>query len=638
MKTYRQDSVSIVMERRVKALENLSDSKYYDLLIRVDLFLSKITKRLFITRKLRTYDQRKRGEYGAYNWYLSLWGLEKTLKPSYILSKTIVIFVLSLILALSLSFISLGLFILVLVVGTLISRSYLQRPHNVVMSIRNTVLMYYPQCAIVFAARNTREMLDILEDIDVIGYEVMNLKSKFMRRELGAAATLEETVMEYLDRHPLQSMSLLKDMMMTFDIVNPELRKQRKLDIMRLFPFELTEFFDRVTEDYKNIQSFSLMFSEMIVFSAFMVLAIFGLIATPIALIIPAMMVIVSDTLFKSMLLNSISMRMFYSYRQSEMESIEKKNSLKSGLLLGFLVSLIFGFFTHSFTYLIVCVVIGTPALGYMFSSILGVIGVEQYTTPMYLHTLIREYISMVSAIKKETNNSSMIRAFVQGIEHGYYGNLRDVILPLLQKVKMGTKIDESLDEIYKKAFAESQIIKPYLFFMNKIIDVSTVKGDKTETKPAELFDVIFNISSQILRPLALRFESIIITGVDKATFTGVINGITTGIFVILGKVFQNILMKGFSNMGSLIDVSGTSTGGMSAWIYDFMTGMIGHLTGADLIAASLVSLSGTYLGVYAFQSNRTRAYIASVVSAVVTAYFGFILLEKMIGMMLNLM
>lgn len=634
---HADDPVSLVMEQKVHELESLNNPKYYNLLTSFDKISVKLTGQTAITRRLRNYAQKQRGKYGLYNWYLSLWGLEHPLNPAYILSKTIVVFLAAFIIATLASFISVALSIIIMLIGYMLAKSYVTSPAKVVNQLRETVLMYYPQCAIVFAARNTRELFEILEEIDVIGHEVRTLKAQFLQHSNTNAATLEEAISEYLNRHPLHSMGLIKDMLLTFDTIDPEVRKQQKLNIMRLFPFELTEFFDRITDDFKQIQSFSLMFSEMVVFSCFMMLAIFGLIDSPLSLILPAMVIIIADTFFHSMLLNSMSIRMFYNYSQAKTESDERKRLIKPCLLVGALISITFGLFVGNTNILLICTILGTPALAYMFASIFSVITVEQYTTPMHLHQLIREYIAMVSAIKKETSDTSMIRSFVRGIEHGYYGALEHTVKPLVSDINMGVELNDVLTRIHERAFNKSQIIRPYLFFLNKIMNISPVRGKNTDTNPAELFDVVYDVSSQILRPLAMRFDTIITTGTNKATFTGIINGITTGIFVILGKIFQNVLMKGFGNMGDFLNPA-SSGGSMSSWMYEFMTGMIGHLTGTDLIAASLVSLSGTYLGVYTFQSNRTGAYVASVISAVVVSYFGFMLMEKLIGMMMNMM
>lgn len=87
--------------------------------------------------------------------------------------------------------------------------------------------------------------------------------------------------------------------------------------------------------------------------------------------------------------------------------------------------------------------------------------------------------------------------------------------------------------------------------------------------------------------------------------------------------------------MGSFIGTD--NAGNMSNWMMDFMVGMIGTLNGTDLIAAGLISLAGTYLGVYPFQEKRTGAYIISVVSAIFSSYAGFLAMNKLIEMMTHL-
>ena len=628
------DPISQMLEREVALLNFLNDRKYYNLLEKIDRSIMPITQRLVIIPLLRRYRQQQIGRYGLYNWYFRLWGLNKPLQPDLILARTIVLFSSCIIIGLLASFISFALTIVILLVGYWMSSRFLSLPQNTIQNIRNMVLMHYPQAASVFAARDVNELLEILQGIDAIGYEVQSLVSLYINDPSPDAPDIETALGDYLNRHPLSSMALIKDMLDTFKTQDSDVRKQQKMNIMRQFPMELTEYFTRVTNDYKQIQTTSLMFSEMVVFASFMMLAIFGLIESPFSLLLPAVVVTFSDLLIQPLMLKSLSIRLFYNYNLAEHEKSLRKKLFKVSYGVGAIIAIIFGLLVPDFKMGFVCMIIGIPAVGYMLSSVFAVIAVEQENPPVYLHKLIREHIAIISAIRKQIGESSMLNAFERGIRTGYHGPLEDIVKPIVADIHMNVGIHQILENIYEKAYNSSPILRPYVFFLEKIIETSPIKGKRTETNPSELFDVIYEISTQVLRPLAIRFETIILMGVSRANFTGVINGITTGIFVILGKIFQNVLMKGLGSMGN---VMGPSSGDIGNWMHDFMVGMIGNLTGTDLIAASLVSLSGTYLGVYAFQSKRTGAYILSVISAIATSYFGYKLMEKIINIMINM-
>jgi len=628
------DPVSQLLHRQVSSLGLQNNPKYYVLLQQIDQYLFKITNKKIIVPYLHRYRQHNIGKYGMYNWYFKLWGLDKPLQPEYLLAKSIVLFSVSLMIAIILSFFSIALFLVVAVLGYIIASRTLSSPKNTMQSLRDMVLMHYPQAASVFAARNVTELIEILQGVDVIGYEVQSLISLYITERSPKNPNVEAALADYLNRHPLASMSLIKDMLDTFKTVNIDVRRQQKLAIMRQFPSELTEYFDRVTYDYKQIQTTALMFSEMVVFAVFMVLAILGMIQTPFALLAPAIVIIIADMCLQPMLLRSISIKLFYNYNLAEFERSLRKSNYKLAYSLGAVISIFFAFLLPDPIMGIFSIVIGTPALGYMFSSILAVVQSEFEYPTVHLHSLIREHIALVSGIRKEVGDVSMMYAFKHGILNGYHGPLEDQIKPAVNNLSMNASVHDVLTDIYNTAYAQTTILRPYLFFIERVINTSPIKGKKTETDPSELFDIVYEISSQVLRPLAIKFESIILMGISRAKFTGVINGMTVGIFVVLGKIFENVLINGLGNMGNILGPSG---GDMGSWMYDFMSSMIGSLDGTELIAAALVSLSGTYLGVYPFQSKRTGAYAISVLSALTCTFFGFKLMEKVINLMVNL-
>jgi len=635
-KIHVQDSISVGIEKEVLRLEEINDPKYYDAFMKIDEYIEKISGKRHIYKYMNAYDQRNRGKYTFYNWYLGLWGLKGNLVPSRIYSRYLAYISIFTLFALVLYKFSIGLALILFILGFLFAKSFLTAPKKTVSSIRSTVLLHYPQCAVIFAARDVRELISIMQDIDVIGNEISALKARFLQTPSSEMPTLEDAMVEYLNKHPLQSMGLIKDMILTFDTIDPDLRKQQKMDVMRLFPYELNEFFNRVTSDYKHIQSFSLMFSEMVVFSSFMMLAIFGMIASPVTLMLPGMVVLITETMFKGMIMNNMSMGLFYNKEQAEDERKARRNAFPIAMFIGFIASALFGFYCEGTTNLIACVLLGTPSLGYLFASVIASTKIERESVSVHIHTIIQEYISMVAAIKKEAHDKSLTMAFVDGIEKSYHGVLSNKIKPVISEMKMNRDIGEVLNKIWKNSFNQSQIIRPYLFFIEKIMYITRVKGEKTETNPNESFSIIYDISTQVLRPLSMKFEAIQQEGAGKTIYTGAINGVTTGIFILLGKIFQNILLNGFGSLG--VDPNEIAQNSMGSWLNDFMTSMIGQLAFTDLMAAAVVSLAGTYMGVYAFQSNRTNAYIASICSAVLVSHFGFVAMEKMVGMMMSIM
>lgn len=628
------DPVSQLLIKQVSSLNSLNNPKYYHFLEKIEDKLLPITKRRVIIPHLRRYRQQQIGKYGLYNWYFNLWGLSKPLQPEYLLAKSIVLFSAALIIAALLSFLSIALSLIVALIGYIVASKTLSAPQSTAQSLRDMALMHYPQAASVFAARNVTEMIEILQEVEVLGYEVQSLISHYITSQNPSSPNIESVLAEYLNRHPLSSVSLIKDILDSFKTVNLDVRKQQKFQIMRQFPGELTEYFNRVTYDYKQIQTTALMFSEMIVFASFMVLAIFNMIETPIALLVPALVIIFSDSFMQPVLLRSISVRLFFNYNLAELEKSLRKKNWKAAYSCGAIVSIFFGLMVPDPFMGILSIIIGIPALGYMFSSVFAVATSELEYPITHLHTLIREHIAIISAIRKEVGEVSMLYAFKNGILRMYNGPLEDQIKPIVNNLQMNASIHDVLNDIYNTAYAQSTILRPYLFFIERIIHTSPIKGKSTETNPSELFDMVYEVTSQVLRPLASKFESIILTGTSRANFTGIINGLTTGIFVVLGKIFTNVLSNGLGSMGNILGPSG---GDMGSWMYEFMSGMLGTINGTELVAAALVSLSGTYLGVYPFQSNRTKAYAISVFSAVICSYFGFKLMEMVINMMVNL-
>ncbi|AGB50652.1 hypothetical protein Metho_2512 (plasmid) [Methanomethylovorans hollandica DSM 15978] len=629
------DPIAQILERTVAQVNQLNDPWYYEFLLSIDRKQEFLTKKLFIVPKLKKYRQQQIGRYGLYNWIFRLWGLDKPLQPEYVISKAIFLFSASVLISILVSFLSVILSLIVLVIGYLIASRCLSMPYNILQTIRSMDLLHYPQTASVFAARDVKELLEILQDVEVIGHEVQSMLAHYLNTPNPSISTLEGEIGDYLNKHPLTSMTLIKDVLDVFRTPNLDIRKQQKLNIMRQFPLELSEYFKRVTNDYKQIQSTSLMFSEMVVFSMFMILAIFGLIETPFSLVLPAVVIAVSDVFVHQLLMRSISIRLFYNFRLAEAEKVLRKKYIKHSILIGVIISVAFGLMIEDPKVGILCIIMGVPFVSYMMTSLLAVVVIEQEAPPLPLHKMIREYISMISCIRLNVGEVSMRSAVDIGLREFYTGPLQEVIRPIITDYHFNKDIHDILKRIHEEAFNRSSILRPYIFFIESIIETSPVKGKKTETNPVELFDIIYEISTQILRPLALSFESIVIIGTSRAKFTGVINGITAGIFIILGKIFQNVLIKGLGNMGSFIGTD--NAGNMSNWMMDFMVGMIGTLNGTDLIAAGLISLAGTYLGVYPFQEKRTGAYIISVVSAIFSSYAGFLAMNKLIEMMTHL-
>jgi hypothetical protein len=632
--TSRVDPVSQSLEKEVSYLQPLNDDRYYNILEKIDLTLLPITKKKLITPYLTRYRQQQIGKYGVYNWYFRLWGLSKPLQPDKVLAKGIVLFGISLIIGLLCSIFSTALFILIVLGGYIIAKKTISAPANTLYSLRHMTLMYYPQTASIFAARNIADVIEILQDVEIIGHEVKNLLALQLKSPNPNTPTTEALLADYFNKHPLNSMSLLKDVIDSFKIVNIDVRRATRTQIMKQFPLELDEYFDLITNEYREIQKICLAFSEAIVFAIFMVLAIFDLIDTPLALIFPALVIIVADTFLPTMIFRNASAKLFYDANIGELEKNLRKTNWKIAYPFGFIVSTIFAISVGDPMLGIMSVVVGTLMLGYMFSSIFAVIQSELEHPAIQLHELIREHMNIISSMRKEVGEVSMLYAFKHGIGQNYNGQLRNKIKPIIASLQLNASIHDVLDNIYNNVYGQSSVLRPYLFFIERIIDASPVKGKKTETNPSELLDVIYEISSQILRRLASKYEAILVTGSSRANFTGVINGMTTGIFVILGKIFKNVLMNGLGNMGNILT---PSTGGdMGSWLFDFILGMVGTLGGYELIAAMTLSLAGTYLGAYIFQSKRTGAYAFSVLSALLCTYFGFALMNKIVNMMVN--
>lgn len=632
--TSRVDPVSQSLEKEVSYLESLQDDRYYNLLEKIDLTLLPITRKKFITPRLTQYRQQQIGKYGLYNWYFRLWGLSKPLQPDKVLAKGIVLFGAAFIIALICSIFSTALFILITLVGYILAKKTVSAPPNTLHSLRHMTLMYYPQTASIFAARNTADVVDILQDVEVIGHEVQNLLALNLKSPNPNTPTTEELLSDYFNKHPLTSMSLLKDVISSFKIANIDVRKQTRMGIMKQFPLELDEYFDLITNEYREMQKICLAFSEAIVFAIFMVLAIFDLIDTPLALILPAVIIIFTDSVLPSMIFRNASAKLFYDPNIGDLEKSLRKGNWKIAYPFGFIVSVVFAISVGDPLLGLMSVATGTLMLGYMFSSIFAVVQSELEYPTIQLHELIREHMSLISAMRKEVGEVSMLYAFKHGFGQAYSGQLRTKIRPIIASLQVNATIHDVLENIYNNVYGQSSVLRPYLFFIERIIDASPIKATKTETNPSELLDVIYDISSQILRKLASRYEGIIVAGSSRANFTGVINGMTTGIFVILGKIFKNVLMNGLGNMGNVL--TPTTGGDMGSWLFDFILGMVGTLGGYELIAAMTLSLAGTYLGAYIFQSKRTGAYAFSVLSALLCTYFGFALMNKIVNLMVN--